>query len=347
MIQFHADYFDGKTSRAYPVIVVSDGINLAIRDENSISHNIPISSIIIDPPLGTTARSIRLEGGQLLETKDNQSVNAIRSSIGLNRAGDFVHFLESHWRMVTGCIVFLVFFMIGLVYYAIPYVAEHVSRKIPFNITASASDQAFKMLDRQFFAPSTVRPDRQKGIKEVFEKVTQRIDPMHAGNYRLAFRSAKVLGANAFALPSGQVIITDELIALSTGNDELAAIFAHEVTHIQKRHAIRSVLQGTGIFFLVTLMTGDLTSIANFAAFLPTLIVESGYSRNFEREADREAARLLIADGKGIAPFRDILYRIDASHPETTKLGVFSSHPETMERIRYLEEIERNTRKLH
>jgi len=149
-----------------------------------------------------------------------------------------------------------------------------------------------------------------------------------------------MIGANAFALPSGIVVITDELVALSANDDELVAIFAHEIDHVKERHALRSILQGTGVFLLATLLTGDVTSIANFASFLPALLIEKGYSRDFERDADQEAGSLLLSLGKGTQPFQDILSKIDASHPQTLKLGVFSTHPETVQRIADLKKLD-------
>ncbi|MEN6617549.1 MAG: M48 family metallopeptidase [Syntrophorhabdus sp.] len=343
MIEFPASYFDGKISRDHKVTVRVDASSVSITGETEdIAYAFPISAISIEPVVGGVIRSIRLPNGALLQTSDNRSVDALRIRRGTDRSWNFVDFLESRWKMVAGCILFLIFFMFGLVYYAIPYASKHVARKIPFQVTASASDQVLKMLDRQFFRPSTLPQERQSEITAVFNNVTRKIDPLHAGYYKIAFRSGKNIGANAFALPSGQVVITDALVALAINDDELAAIFAHEIAHVKERHAIRNILQGTGVFFLATLLTGDVTSVANFAAILPTLMIESGYSRSFEKEADREAGLMLIADKKGVAPFRDIMRRIDESHPGTMKLGIFSSHPEILERLRYLDELEQD-----
>jgi len=111
---------------------------------------------------------------------------------------------------------------------------------------------------------------------------------------------------------------------------------------VKNRHALRSILQSTGVFFLITLLSGDVTSITSFAAFLPTLLIESGYSREFEREADQAAASFLIAGDKGTVPFRKMLEKLDASQPGALKLGVFSDHPETAKRIEHLKELQRS-----
>jgi len=346
MIHFTANYFDGKTSRAYPVRVSFDGTSLVLSDDMQENfYNARYSSIEIDHALGRTKRCIRLPNGALLQTDDGGAVNAIETAAGINRSWNCVHYLETQWKAVVACLLLTVAALFGLIYYAIPYAANYAARGIPLNVTNSASRQTLKVLDQHFFRPSGLDPERKQEITTVFGETVSRIDPAHTGGYTIIFRKGMRIGANAFALPSGIVVVTDELVGLSGNNDELMAIFAHEISHVKKRHAIRSILQSTGVFFLVTLLTGDITSVANFASFLPALLIENGYSRDFEREADREAGLLLIGLGKGTAPFRDILQKMDARHPETLKLGVFSTHPETMQRIEELKKLDQAPQK--
>ncbi len=346
MIHFAADYFDGKTSRAYPVRAVFDGTALVLSDDMQENfYNARYNSIDIDPALGTTKRSIRLPNGALLQTDDRGAVNAIETATGINRSWNWVHYLETHWRAVVACVFLTVAALFCLVYYAIPHAANYAARGVPLHVTGAASKQTLKMFDQRFFRPTALGPERIQEIKTVFAETVSRIDPAHAGSYTIVFRKGGRIGANAFALPSGIVVVTDELVKLAENDDELMGVFAHEITHVKKRHALRSILQSTGVFFLVTLLTGDITSVANFASFLPVLLIENGYSRDFEREADHEAGTLLIGLGKGTEPFRNILHKMDAKHPETLKLGVFSTHPETIQRIEELKKLDEKSHK--
>lgn len=342
MISFDATFFDGKTSQAHRVTVFFDGVSLSIRGETGgIDMKAPIMECSIDPPLGRTKRSVRITGGALLQTDDRKAVDRLGNALGVNRSWNLVHFIESHWKAVAACMAGLVLFLAAVVYYGIPYMSNRVAHSIPPKVTASASNETLKMFDRKLLGPSALPAERQAEVEGVFREVAGALDPDRAGAYTIVFRSGKNLGANAFALPSGTIIATDELVSISGDNNELAGVFAHEIAHVKKRHALRQILQSTGIFFLISLVTGDVTSITNFAAFLPTLLIESGYSRDFEKEADREAGLYLISKGPGTKPFRDLLEKLDASHPGELKLGVFSSHPETVRRIEYLKELER------
>lgn len=346
MIHFAADYFDGKTSRAYPVRAVFDGIALVLSDDMQENfYNARYGTLEIDPALGRTKRSIRLPNGALLQTDDRDAVTAIETATGINRSWSWVHYLETHGRAVVACVFLTVAALFALVYYAIPYGANYAARGVPLHVTSSASKQTLHILDQRFFRPTGLGPERRQEVRTVFSETVSRIDPAHAGSYTIVFRKGGRIGANAFALPSGIVVVTDELVELSENDDELMGIFAHEITHVKKRHALRSILQSTGVFFLVTLLTGDITSVANFASFLPVLLIENGYSRDFEREADHAAGALLISLGKGTGPFLNILRRMDAKHPETLRLGVFSTHPETVQRIEELKKLDERSKK--
>ncbi len=346
MIYFDADFFNGKISRAYPVRVAFDGTTLIVgNDTYGNFYSTRCSSISIDPALGRTKRSIRLPNGALLQTDDHHAVNALETATGINRSWNWVHYLETHWKTVMACVVLIVATLFSLVYWAIPHAANYAAHMVPLRITNSASKQTLKMLDQRFFRPSELDEGKKEEMALLFKETLEEIDPEHADNYVIAFRKGMRFGANAFALPSGIVVVTDELVTLAGDDDELKAVLAHEIAHVKKRHALRSILQGTGVFLLVTLLGGDATSIASFASFLPVLLIENGYSRDFEREADHEAGLLLIKLGKGTGPYRNILQKIDSSHPQTLKLGVFSTHPETVRRIEDLKKLDQTPTK--
>jgi hypothetical protein len=342
MTRFDAHFFDGATSRAIPVTVDFDGVTLTFgRETEGIAMRMSIIDCSIDPAIGRTKRSIRLAGGGLLQTDNHDAVRVLERSLGPGRSSSLVHTLESRWKAVAACMLCLALALFALVWYAIPHAANRVARILPPEVTTSASTSTLRILDARFLGPSGLTAGRQGEIQDLFGGVVRGVDPERASGYTLTFRTGKKIGANAFALPSGTIVVTDELVSLSESDDELAAIFAHEIAHVKHRHALRNILQSTGVFFLVTLLAGDMTSITSFAAFLPTLLIESGYSREFEMEADQAAASFLIAGGRGTAPFRKMLEKLDMSQPGALKLGVFSTHPETKKRIEHLREMER------
>jgi Zn-dependent protease with chaperone function len=175
----------------------------------------------------------------------------------------------------------------------------------------------------------------------VQERLTQLFESLRAGegiepSPRLVFRDGGAAGANAFALPSGLVVVTDAFVALAGSEAELAAVLAHELGHVRHRHALRSLLQDAGVGVLIAGALGDFVSISSLAATLPTLLVELQYSRRFESEADLYAVALLERRGLPAAALADALERLERAHGGDALPSYLSTHPATGRRVRVI-----------
>ena len=58
------------------------------------------------------------------------------------------------------------------------------------------------------------------------------------GPFEIRVRAVQAPMVNAFALPGGGVLVTGELIDMASTPDELSAVIAHEVAHVQARHVM-------------------------------------------------------------------------------------------------------------
>ena len=152
-------------------------------------------------------------------------------------------------------------------------------------------------------------------------------------SYRLEFRHSNKIGANAFALPSGIVVVTDALVKLGQTDDEVVAVLAHEVGHLEHRHSLRMVMQDSAVALLIATVSGDPFSSSTLVAALPTLLVHARYSRKFEAEADDYAYDFLVAQGIPTQAFADMLVRLGAKDETSAAEEFLSSHPGTQERI--------------
>jgi len=341
MIEFEGVYFDGIHSKAEPVRVTFDGRAFLIRGGGYFpGFNVPVHACTINPPLGNTRRSMRLPDGGLIETEDMGAIASVERLSGGNKGMRAVHFLESHWPVVLICVIALASCVWGFTKYGVPVIAARIAEKVPPASMERMSRDALRILDMRFVEPSRLPPDKAAHVSAVFNRV--KADFGRGYDYRLELRKGRMVGANAFALPSGTIIVTDELVYLAANDRELAGVLAHEMAHVKGRHAVRQLLQSAGVVVLISAMVGDIASLSSTAASLPTLLIRAGYSRDFEREADREAGLYCMRNGWGTLPYRKMLKNLTKGKPESPEIPFISTHPETAERLKYLEELERS-----
>ena len=142
------------------------------------------------------------------------------------------------------------------------------------------------------------------------------------------------MGANAFALPDGSIIFTDELIRLLKTNEEIFAVFAHELGHVVKHHSLRQLLQSTSVALISYLIIGESTDgMLEAINALPALLMNSSYSREFESEADDYAIRLMLELNIPTYYLGNALEHLSRYHSSDGGIKYLSSHPPTEERI--------------
>jgi predicted Zn-dependent protease len=110
---------------------------------------------------------------------------------------------------------------------------------------------------------------------------------------------------NAFATPSGLVFVTRGLLRCCRSEEALAAVLAHEIGHIQLRHGMQAIEKARVTEALTTLaaegaktlgsdQVASLTQTFEGAiADITSSLINNGYARTSEYEADRAAVALL------------------------------------------------------
>ncbi len=70
------------------------------------------------------------------------------------------------------------------------------------------------------------------------------------------------IGPNAFALPGGTAVMTDEMVKLADGHEDMVAgVLAHEAAHVQHRHGMRMLVQATLLGTVTSIAFGDFSSL--------------------------------------------------------------------------------------
>ncbi len=150
---------------------------------------------------------------------------------------------------------------------------------------------------------------------------------------------------NAFAAPGGLILVTRGMVRCCENEDELAAVVAHEICHVEKKHGLKAIKQGrlTEAFTIIaaesTAQAGNKELAALTREFEGSVgdvvktLTTSGYSRDQEREADAAAVRLLQRAGYPEGAMIAMLRRMDQRLAEARGLGFAKTHPSARSRI--------------
>ena len=165
---------------------------------------------------------------------------------------------------------------------------------------------------------------------------------IYAGYHVLALDSAEV---NALAAPGGFIFLTRGLLKRCKDEDTLADILAHEIGHVCAKHGLQSIKKSRLVdaFRIIGQKAADkygpqelaeLTDIFEDAlGDIAEKLIERGYDRKYEYEADDLAARFAARmryDGGGLVDFLGTMVESDAGGAD---LGWFKTHPGPGDRI--------------
>jgi Zn-dependent protease with chaperone function len=335
MIAFSAKYYDGVVSDSVEVTVELDDANTlhVIGLPQPVAH--PLGSVRVAPRLGNTQRKVTLPDGATCESLDHVAMDELLRHAGRGKGGTFVHKLESTWRaalFATAALVVLV--AIGVVW-GIPLAARQVAQAIPPSLAYDLGRGTLAMLDRTMLKPTQLPAERQAELTSGFEIMADEYPDLPL---ELNFRRG--VGPNAFALPDGSVIVSDELVALAKDDKEIYSVLMHEIGHVHHRHALRMALESSTMVILVSTYLGDVTQLSTLSSTMPGIIAQSHYSREHETEADTFALAYLDRAHIPRKHYASILRSLQASVGKDPEQGMqyLASHPPTAERIHRFEQ---------
>lgn len=164
---------------------------------------------------------------------------------------------------------------------------------------------------------------------------------------RWNFRVLRDSQPNAFALPNGSIYVTTGLMALLDNESQLAAIIAHELTHVMRRHTYlhnrsnrkkfltMNVMSAISAYAPLTAVGAVVILVTTVAPFIMMATIY-GYSRDLEREADHKGIDMMISAEYPPEEMVNVLKLLDRDiEGENVKL-FYNDHPALDERIKYL-----------
>jgi beta-barrel assembly-enhancing protease len=168
--------------------------------------------------------------------------------------------------------------------------------------------------------------------------------PPRRNPYREAFRFTLLADSetvNAFALPGGQVFMTQALFDRLGSDGQIAGVLGHEVGHVLSRHSNKQMARAgmfQGIAGAIGVLGGDVNS-ARMGQMVGA-VLSTKYGREAELESDKWGVRLMEEadyDPRSMIEVMRVLE--EASGRGGGQPEFLSTHPKPKNRVAYIEQV--------
>lgn len=171
--------------------------------------------------------------------------------------------------------------------------------------------------------------------------------PETFGGYHFMILDADTI--NAFAAPGGLIFVTRGMLRCCRHEDAVAAVLAHEISHVNHKHGLQSIKNSritsaltsmaiAGASAMTQNQLGALTKDFEGAIYdTTTTLVNSGYSRSFEVQADSTAVTIMKRVGYSPRGMIDML-SVMQERLKPGGLDFAKTHPSPSSRISVLQQ---------
>ncbi len=181
---------------------------------------------------------------------------------------------------------------------------------------------------------------RDRALEEYVQSVGIRIARVsHRPNLNYRYRVLNSSVPNAFALPGGFIVINRGLLVHLSSEAELAAVLGHETGHVTAKHSLAGYQRGLAANLLLTgisVAAGGKTGVMEVSN-ITTSLLENGFSRDQEREADWLGIDYMVRAGynpEGAIRLQEYFYReLEKGKNPMFVEGLFRTHPFSKERL--------------
>lgn len=217
---------------------------------------------------------------------------------------------------------------IFLYIWGIPLFVNIITPRVPLEWEKGIGESALK-----FLAPAEKRCTDKK-LQQAIDEIVTRLNDADPSPRTFKVFVVKSSVFNAIALPGGNIIVYSGLIETTQSPEELAAVLAHEMQHIKKRHVTKKIIQDSSTGLIISALSGDVTGSMIYGVSVARTLAVLSYSRQDEEAADDGGMKMLIAaniNPDAMVNMFDLMK--GKNHPTIRMPHYISTHPDTDKRI--------------
>jgi Zn-dependent protease with chaperone function len=322
-------YIQGGEEQEATILILKDKISIGIRDEHGNPRMVYWSyNEIIRDSFWKRGQSVVRCGTypvQTIEVSEKEFADKLEAVFKEREKSWFSRMLNKN---VMGMLrVAAVFFAIIIVAYIwlVPFLAERLAKRVPVSYEEQLGNGLYEALKSGF----TVDASKTAYINDFFRELNIET------RYSIKITVVKEDVVNAFAMPGGNIVVYDKILAGMNSYEDLAALLSHEFTHINERHTTRSLFRQLGSSLFISVVLGDIGTLGNVIISNADNLKGLSYSRSLEKDADMNGLKLLSDRKIDCNGFIRLFQQLDK---EIKKEGDapaewISSHPDLEKRI--------------
>lgn len=332
--RFEAIYFDGAGPLRHPVTVELGLDCITVHHEGHKPGEWPYSGLRVTCD-GSYGEPVMLEHsyrglGETLTIEDSDFFTSLQQHSPVKSNKPPLAGIKGWPAVILTC---LLISAIGSVAY---FWGVSVLANVIATVTPRPVEERIGRAVSNIFAPPATRcSDAQR--EALLKRVSDRLVNATGSSYNFHIVYTRHGVANAFAAPGGYIVVFQGLLQKTETPEEYAAVLAHEITHVTRRHSMRSLARHYSAQTLLNIMAMDSAGTPSALEQIVTL-ANLSYQREDEEQADLEGLALLLRAGIQPSGLVSFFRRLHAD-PQTRDSvpTYFSSHPALLDRAQRLE----------
>ena len=329
-------YLQEGVEQTVTILLLKDKISIGLRDEYNEPRVIywPYQQIIKDNfwKRGQAIVRCGTYPVQIIEVDSKEFADKLESILSHRERSWFSRTMNKN--MIGMMKVLLIFVAVILVAYfwLLPFLAERLAKRVPVAYEEKLGNGLYDVLKNDFIL------DESKTFyaNEFFSELNISTE------YSIRITVVKNDIVNAFAMPGGNIIVHDKMLAGMNDYEDLAALLSHEFTHVNEKHSTRSLFRQLASGIFLSVIIGDVGAIAKTLFRNADNLKGLSYSRNLEKDADLNGLKILSErkiDCNGFIRLFDLL-KIETGKTGKHPAEWISSHPDLEKRIDYIKKNE-------
>ena len=331
MFRIEAKYFDGKLSVPHQVTLFSterfDELRLQYADGSSFVWD------TIDLSFEQYGNCLEIRNkqfsGAVLQINDELfSKQFLEAMKWKNKVDVHSRILSIGFPKIVGIAVVMFALIVLAYFYLLPPIAEKSATLLPESFDTH--------IGNTFMATFLNENEIDSAKTDHLEKFAAQIN--FENTKPLYFTVVKSKEVNAFALPNGRIVVYSGILNKMQHSSELAALLAHEASHVNHRHSVKMLCRNLAGYLLISLIFSDVNGIMAVLADNAQQLHSLSYSRKFENESDEQGLKILMdnhIDPNGMVH----LFELIEKEEKIAVPKILSTHPLTKERKENMQKI--------